>query len=530
MVASVPFPSTPTDRLWDELLDLSHRDGPERALFERALAGWAQAADVREAALYLEGEHGLERLAAVGAASFPARLGEAPPERTLARLPGAFLIGTPPAVPGAGEGRLRVLLALATRAARLRRQLREQRFQVNYRGVELEGLYEVGLAIASTLDLEELSEVILLRAVSLLDARRGALYLLAGADYRLARTIGGDAAPLLRGDDPALAQLLAGSDGACPDLMPGATHLLVVPVANDEETRGLLIVADKESRAGVGPFRAADARTLGLFANQAAIALENARLHLQALENERLEREMQLAADIQAQLLPKEAPEVAGYDLLGWNRPARRVGGDYFDFVPGAGDRLGILVGDVSGKGIPAALLVSTLHSAVRLLSESLGFGAETVARLNQHVHAASTSNKFITLLVAALDPGSGTVDYVNAGHNPGLLLGADGTVATMRSGGLPLGLLPDCRYHVDRVELGPGDLLCLYSDGITECESPGDEQFGMDRLAELLLPLRDRPLGEMVVALDEAMADFSRGRPQGDDQTLVLLRRAPLA
>jgi phosphoserine phosphatase RsbU/P len=514
------------DRLWDELLDLAHRDNSETLLLERALAGWALAAGVREAAFYLEHERGLERLVSFGVGTFPAQLGEAPAERVLARLPGAFLVGSPAAAPGVDEGRLRALLALAARAARLRRQLREQRFQVNYRGVELEGLYEVGLAIASTLDLDELSEVILLRAVSLLDARRGALYLRTGADFRLAHAIGGDAALVLLGNDPALTLLLAGKAGAPSELLPDATHLLAVPIANDDEVRGLLVVADKESRAGVGPFRAADGRTLGLFANQAAIALENARLHLQALETERLEREMQLAADIQSQLLPKDSPDLAGYEVIGWNRPARRVGGDYFDFLPQPDGRLGLLVGDVSGKGIPAALLVSTLHSAVRLLSEALGFGAELVARLNQHVHAASTSNKFITLLVAALDPESGVLEYVNAGHNPGLVLGNSGTVRTLASGGLPLGLMPASCYRGGSATLEPGDLLCLYSDGITECESPEDEQFGVNRLIELLEPLRARPLAELVTALDAAMAQFSRGLPQGDDQTLVLLRR----
>ena len=145
-------------------------------------------------------------------------------------------------------------------------------------------------------------------------------------------------------------------------------------------------MGDKESRRGVGPFLASDRRTLSLFANQAALALENARLHLQALEKERLEREMHLAAEIQRQILPKGAPVVPGYELIGWYRPARQVGGDYYDLFRREDGRVGLVLGDVSGKGMPAALMVSTLHSALRLLLDQTGFGPLLLERLNRHI------------------------------------------------------------------------------------------------------------------------------------------------
>jgi serine phosphatase RsbU (regulator of sigma subunit) len=247
---------------------------------------------------------------------------------------------------------------------------------------------------------------------------------------------------------------------------------------------------------------------------------------LQALEKERLEREMTLAAEIQKRLLPKGAPRVPGYEILGWNRPARQVGGDYYDFLTLAEDRLGVIVGDVSGKGIPAALLVSTLHSAARLLLDRIEVGPELLAKLNAHIHLSSTSNKFITLLLAQLEPASGHLRYVNAGHNPGLLLHADDAMEMLESGGLPLGMMAKATYREGGVELRHGDLLCLYSDGITEQSAPNDEEFSMERLAEVLRAQRARPLPEILHAIDAAVGEFAQGKPQGDDQTVVLVRR----
>jgi sigma-B regulation protein RsbU (phosphoserine phosphatase) len=289
----------------------------------------------------------------------------------------------------------------------------------------------------------------------------------------------------------------------------------------------MVVVGDKESRRGVGPFLPSDRRTLGLFANQAAIALENARLHLRALEQERLEREMHLAAEIQRQILPKGAPQVPGYQLAGWNRPARQVGGDYYDMFPTRDGRIGLVVGDVSGKGIPAALMVSTLHSALRLLLDQTGIGPPLLEKLNKHILESSMPNKFITMFLAELDPDNGQLLYVNAGHNPALLLRVGGQMEELGSSGVPLGLLPGSRYQAREVTIGPGDLLCIYSDGITEAESVVEEEFGTDRLGDVLRDHRSDPALQAVLdSIHESVEEFTRGQPQGDDQTLLALRR----
>jgi sigma-B regulation protein RsbU (phosphoserine phosphatase) len=320
--------------------------------------------------------------------------------------------------------------------------------------------------------------------------------------------------------------LLEGELPADQDLLPGARHLMGLPIGTDGSPQGLLIVADKESRHGVGPFSVADRRSLSLFANQSAIALETAHLHKQALEKERLERELELAADIQRRLLPTVFPRLAGFELTGWSRPARHVGGDYYDLMRVRGDRVAAVLADVSGKGLPAALMVSIVHSALRLLMDRAEVGPELVSRLNHHIAEFSAPNKFITLFLAELDPSRREVRYVNAGHNPALLVGPDGNVKELESGGLPLGLFDNVAFEAGRIDLGVGDLVCIYSDGITESTSPRDEEFGVSRFVDLLRTSRDRPLSEIVSTVDTAVTEFADGLNQGDDQTLVLIRR----
>jgi len=499
-----------------------------RKALDRLLPVFA-AAMGGEAAVYRTVESGGLRREVAHGFELPERLEEAP--RNAVAFEGGYLAWSPsgPAPEAIGGEATAIALAVtaAAREAEIGRRLRAQDFETKTRGVQLEALYDVGLAIASTLDLERLSEEILLRAVSLLDARRGALYLVKGGRMRLDRAFGGDAEATLDLGSEEVARLLAGEPSPNCCALPGAEHLLGVPIRLDGEPKGVLAVGDKESRKGVGPFRPEDRRTLELLANQAAIALTNAELHRQALEKERLEREIELASQIQREILPAAAPDVPGWELVGWNRPARHVGGDYYDFfVADEGKRVPLVLGDVSGKGVPAALLVSTLHSGVRLLSEREPISAELAERLNRLIQESSSSNKFITLFLADLDPATGELVYVNGGHNPALLRRADGRLESLGATGLPLGLLADSRYSVARIRLEPGDLLCLYSDGITEAESPAGEELGFERLGEIVDGAAAGPLDGLVDEIDRAVREISAGLPQGDDQTVLLLRR----
>lgn len=519
-------------RLWRDLFSLTKKEAEDRRVLERQLRRWSRARGNVDAALYAAVDGGFRSQARVGRTRFPETVAADDLQRSTEawqriELPDALLLmaaSEAQSLPETADPSL-MLLAAGSRISELKRQIQEQSFQAKFRGVELEALYDVGLAIASTLDLEELGAEVLLRAVSLLDARRGALYLLDGDHYRLTSRFGGAARDELAHDEIDVERLRQDDYRGPEGWIPGAAHLMAVMVEIDGDPRGLLVVADKESRHGVGPFHPTDRRTLSLFGNQAAIALENAKLHKLALDKERLEREMELAADIQKQLLPEVMPTIPGYEVGGWNRPARHVGGDYYDCHELGNGHWGLVVGDVTGKGMPAALLVSTLHSALRVLLDRMEIGPALIERLSRHIFESSSANKFITMLLATLDTGNSRLTYLNAGHNPGLLVHADGEVEHLTSAGLPLGLMARGRYTAASHDLKPGDLVCLYSDGITECEAPDEEEYALERLIELLQDHRTEPLPDLIRRIDRAVTEFAQGRPQGDDQTVVLLR-----
>lgn len=513
---------------WEEVLPPAGKVGSESLYLNRLLQFLCQENQLSGAALYFETEEGFKRQVSCGREDYPMTLtSDADLPRSHFKLPGGLLVYTSEAsTPVDLSGPWALALTSAQQATILGRHLKQQSFVVNYRGVELEALYDVGLAIASMLNLEGLGEEALLRAVSLLDARRGALYLRDGEHFVLDHTFGGEAAAELPLDDPQVQSLLEDRLQGKQDLLPEAKYLMALPIGTSRDPQGLLLVGDKESRQGVGRFKDSDRRTLALFANQVAIALETAHLHRQALEKERLERELDLAADIQRGLLPDEVPQVEGYEVAGWSQSARHVGGDYYDLLTLGDGRIAAVLADVSGKGMPAALLVSTIHSAVRLLIRQSEVGPKLIEDLNQHVSESSATNRFITLFVAQLDVKRNRIDYVNAGHNPALMIRASGTVDLLHSGGLPIGLFENSAYEQGSVAVSRGDLLCAYSDGITECLSPTDEEYGLKRLTDLVSGMQDEPLDDIVSAVSRAVSDFAGGHAQGDDQTLLMLRR----
>ncbi len=415
---------------------------------------------------------------------------------------------------------------------RMSEKVREADFELKYRVWELESLYDVGLSIAGTLDLESLADDILMKSVSLLNARSGTLVVRPGGppDGEQAAFVRSFGTPLVAAvaPDPAGRVLVCNRREDRPPELAGAPaeKLLAVPISSEGRALGLLVVADKENRAGgIDDFGPADARILSLFGNQAAIALENARLHREAVEKEKMEREIEIAASIQRTILPTTLPAVSGILIAAGNRPTRQVGGDFYDVYPLPDGRVAFCVADVSGKGIPAALLVSTVHACIHLLVEA---GATDltglVARVNHHLARFSATRKFVTLFVAVFDPSDRSLRYVNAGHNPGLWLSETG-VELLPSGGVPIGMFETARQVESRVVLSPGDLVVLYSDGITEAADAKDEEFGMERLTELLRTGRALPPNVLKDRIFAAVETFTRGVAQYDDQTVLVAR-----
>lgn len=429
---------------------------------------------------------------------------------------------------------LGVLFGAQAGAYRFSRLVKEAEFEVKTRLLELESLYDLGLSLSGQLDLSSLADEVLFRSISLTDAGKGTLVLYHD-DGRilLERSLGGDLIPAELVREWTLPEGEAVINNAAATVPTAGLRLtscekcLVVPISMAGRRVGVLAVGDKESRDGrVLDFTAADARLLSLFANQAAAAIETARLHREAIEKERIERELELAAAIQREILPRALPAVAGVELAAANLPTRQVGGDYYDVLPLSGGRMAFLVADVSGKGIPAALLVSTVHAAVHLQIEEAKSVADLVGRIDRHLRRYAATRKFLTLFFGVLEPASGNFRYVSAGHNPALLVRSSGAIERVESTGVPVGMFPNASWREESLRLEPGDLLALYTDGVTEAVDGADEEFGLARLSAALEEGRALPVQELCDALMARVADFASGMPQYDDQTLLLLRR----
>ncbi len=283
-----------------------------------------------------------------------------------------------------------------------------------------------------------------------------------------------------------------------------------------------LVYVDKIQHAHA--FTEDDLRVLTALANVAAAKIENVRLLEESLEKRRMEEDMRMAAEIQNGLLPRQAPEVQGWDVAGSNRPCRTVGGDYYDFAVERG-RLLLALGDVSGKGTGAALLMTVLRAAVRAHWTDPGL-AEAVGRINRTVCQNVPSSKYVTFFLAALDPASGRLDYVNAGHNPPILVRAAGTVEKLAAGGLVLGIFETVSYEGGAVVLEPGDMLVIYSDGVTETWDPDGEEFGEDKLVALAVADRAMGANDLQNAILCEIERFEQGARATDDRTLLVLKR----
>jgi sigma-B regulation protein RsbU (phosphoserine phosphatase) len=206
---------------------------------------------------------------------------------------------------------------------------------------------------------------------------------------------------------------------------------------------------------------------------------------------------------------------------------SRAVGGDYYDFIKYPDGRVALMVGDVAGKGMPAALLMSSLQARVHVVFEEPDDLAKKMARLNKSTCANCPDNRFITFFACIADPQTGDVVYTNAGHNPPLVVRANGEFEMVQgAGGMILGILPMAQYQEAHVRLEPGDTLVLFSDGVTEEADPEDNQFGEERLAKLVASLHDRPATEIVQEIHRAVREFTQGAPAADDITVVVARR----
>lgn len=269
-----------------------------------------------------------------------------------------------------------------------------------------------------------------------------------------------------------------------------------------------------------------DLDVLAAVAGQAAIALQNATLHESLLARERLDRDLKIAEQVQLRFLPQTLPKIAGYQFFAYYHATYEVGGDYYDFVPLPGGRLGIALGDVSGKGVAAALMMAKFSGDTRLNLRTEDSPSAAAGVLNNTLCAAGIDEKFITLSLSVLDPSTNRLRLCSAGHLPVLLRRADGTVEELGEevAGFPLGILPDVQYEQIEVELRPGDVAVVYSDGVTDSRSPAEELYDTKEHRRLLKRVKDASGGAEAVgkAILQDIREFSRGHAQADDITLV--------
>lgn len=425
-----------------------------------------------------------------------------------------------------------------------------------YREINL--IYTFSEKLAALLDLERVAKLTLQEArhlivatdgvVMLLDETTGALSSVAAfgdvlstiGDFRRGEGIIGTVAAT------GIAEVVDDVDGDPRRVTDTSLRSLIcAPLKIGERVIGVLALASTQP---IG-YTAADLKLLNTLGAQTGTAIENARLFERTVEaarererllllheatevaRARLEGELELAARIQADLFPAALPRFDGYDLAAANRPARRCGGDYYDALrvrtADGVEHVLLCVADVSGKGLPASLLMSNVQATLRALygrTTSLpGLATEASALL----YATTSASRYVTAALLDLVPESGAATFVGAGHVDTFVLEADGSVRRLSSTGMPLGLIdPGMPYESSDFTLAPGDCLVLYSDGVTDAQNVDDEEFGEDRLRQVVRQAADQPASVIVSRVFEAIDDFAGAAPQFDDITLLVVRR----
>ena len=300
------------------------------------------------------------------------------------------------------------------------------------------------------------------------------------------------------------------------------SSLLSVPLLVKSQLIGILTVYNKRDGRG---FTEDDQRLLAILASQSAQVLEAARLYEEEKELVQVQVEMDAASRIQQRLLPVASPKLAGYDIAGESLPARNVGGDFFDFIPLGEERLAICLGDVSGKGLPAALLMANIQATIRsqtVLQPSL---KECITWSNHLLRRSTEPGRFATVFLGILDGNKQVLRFANAGHNPPFLFSRNRALSRLQPGGPVLGVLSDCEFEEDEVSLEEGDLLVIFSDGFIDAEDEAGEDFGEEKLQSILEESAGRSAQEIVRVAVESVQSHSVNMAQTDDMTLVVVK-----
>jgi sigma-B regulation protein RsbU (phosphoserine phosphatase) len=439
---------------------------------------------------------------------------------------------------------LQALLGIAAGAidnARAHERVRRLNLQLDRRVQQLRTLLELVRSLTSTLEPERIGQILGLTLSGQWLVRRYAVYAWRDGHETVVRQLGMSfeepeelSRELVALGSPARVEELP-EEGLLRQRLEAHRARLVVPLVSADHGLGFVALG---APAGDRAYEDDDLTFAAGLAAQAAVAFENAWYFAETLRRETLERDLRLAGEIQLKLFPAVLPQPPGWQLAARNRPASEVGGDYYDALPasavarsfGAGASSCtpylLCIADVSGKGMAAALLMSSLQASLRAL---LGTGSaleDLVTQANDLIHASSPSNKFVTAFFVLLDPESGICRYVNAGHNEGFVVRADGYLEALSPGGMPLGLFPGGTYRPGELTLEAGDLLVLYTDGVNEANNAEGEEWGDERMQQAMAGHAGDSAQEVVDGLFREVDRFAAGAPQYDDITMLVVQR----
>jgi serine phosphatase RsbU (regulator of sigma subunit)/CRP-like cAMP-binding protein len=411
-------------------------------------------------------------------------------------------------------------------AQRLRRSDLELIGELQARNQELRQLYGISLDISRHLELEHVLAAIAERAQTLLESAGSVLHLYDPGRHLL---VAQSAHKHVRPGDGAIGQAFAAGETVLANATPGGDRerasrsWLCVPISLDKKKLGTLTVFRPKSAA---LYSQDNAQLLLLLANQAAIAIENARLFGLSVEKGRMDGELRAARDVQRSLIPTRAPRVPGFQLTGLWRPAREVAGDFYDFIPLGAGKWGIVIADVSDKGAAAALFMAISRSVLRASAVAEPEAARAMEHANRVLVADSARGMFVTLFFGILETRTRILSYANAGHNPPLVLrAASQRIERLSRHGLALGVRPDLHWASHTIELADNDLLVLYTDGVTEAFNARDQLFGEARLVRIVKASSERTASGVVRAIDGGVSEFIGNRPLADDVTVVVLK-----
>lgn len=296
---------------------------------------------------------------------------------------------------------------------------------------------------------------------------------------------------------------------------------MVAPIISNDEVIG---VFDLESDR-LNAYTPDDLQVLLLLASQVAIIIEKVMLHEQLIEKKRLEGQLEVARQVQLELLPAADPKLEGFDICAYNFSTEEVSGDYYDWVSIYDDQIGVVIADVSGKGVPAALLMAFLRASLRAAIH-IGYAPHiSMAKVNYLLWESIERNQFVTAFYGVLDASNMTLAYTNAGHNPPLLMDADGTARFIERGGIPLGMFQHTRYYEYYQAIEPGQTLVLYTDGATEAANEKGEEYGRFRLAETVRSGRHLGAKDLITFIQADVLEWTGGRGATDDMTFFIIK-----